>query len=412
MLALGTHPRLAAMLLAPADADERALACDLAALIEARDPCWRARSGAATLAERWQALAAFRHGRVTADASRRRWPRSSRRRSSGAAACASTPRRGDCPRTRWRRAAARVPDRIASSTRPIRCRYQLANGRSARLFDDSALYGEPWMVISELRDEARDARVLRARRWTRRGCTAISRSASPRGRVVWDANVRGIAACANAVSIASCSTANRWRSRTRRVSRRAGRCGAPARPGGVAVDRGLQQWRDARALPARVDAGARRRAARPVRRRAAGDARRLAQAGTERQDPPRRLGRTGLGEALKSRVEWTLRQKIDALAPTRIVVPSGLERRIDYASTQRRRWKAAGAPVLAVKLQELFGLADTPRIAEGRVPLTLHLLSPGGKPLQITRTCAASGTAPIRGEEGNEGPLSAASVAG
>ena len=48
-------------------------------------------------------------------------------------------------------------------------------------------------------------------------------------------------------------------------------------------------------------------------------------------------------------------------------------------------WALAGAaPVLAVKLQELFGLADTPRIADGRVPLTLHLLSPGGKPLQVT----------------------------
>jgi ATP-dependent helicase HrpB len=44
-----------------------------------------------------------------------------------------------------------------------------------------------------------------------------------------------------------------------------------------------------------------------------------------------------------------------------------------------------GAPVLAVKLQELFGLADTPRICDGRVPLTLHLLSPGGKPLQVTQ---------------------------
>src|SRR5690606_5882900 len=67
MLALGTHPRLAAMLLAP-DAPQRiALACDLAALVEARDPL-RTRSDA--LAMRWQALAAFRNGRVGADASR------------------------------------------------------------------------------------------------------------------------------------------------------------------------------------------------------------------------------------------------------------------------------------------------------------------------------------------------------
>ncbi len=58
-------------------------------------------------------------------------------------------------------------------------------------------------------------------------------------------------------------------------------------------------------------------------------------------------------------------------------MPSGLARAIDYAHD--------APPVLAVKLQELFGLADTPRIAEGRVPLTLHLLSPGGKPLQVTQ---------------------------
>jgi ATP-dependent helicase HrpB len=54
-----------------------------------------------------------------------------------------------------------------------------------------------------------------------------------------------------------------------------------------------------------------------------------------------------------------------------------MERGIHYAH--------GSAPVLAVKLQELFGLADTPRIADGRVALTLHLLSPGGKPLQVTQ---------------------------
>jgi len=67
MLALGTHPRLAAMLLAPRDRIEQALACDLAALIEARDPL---RSRSDSVAERWQALAAFRAGRVAPDASR------------------------------------------------------------------------------------------------------------------------------------------------------------------------------------------------------------------------------------------------------------------------------------------------------------------------------------------------------
>lgn len=84
-----------------------------------------------------------------------------------------------------------------------------------------------------------------------------------------------------------------------------------------------------------------------------------------------------LAQALQSRVDWELRRRLDTLAPVRIRVPSGLERPIEY--------RAGEPPVLAVKLQELFGLADTPRIAEGRVPLTLHLLSPAGRPLQVTQ---------------------------
>jgi hypothetical protein len=93
------------------------------------------------------------------------------------------------------------------------------------------------------------------------------------------------------------------------------------------------------------------------------------------------LDAEGLAGALQSRVDWNLRQRIDRLAPVRIAVPSGMERRIEYAL------EADGTPrppVLAVKLQELFGLAETPRIAEGRVPLLLHLLSPAGRPLQVT----------------------------
>jgi ATP-dependent helicase HrpB len=58
-----------------------------------------------------------------------------------------------------------------------------------------------------------------------------------------------------------------------------------------------------------------------------------------------------------------------------------MQRRIDYAIGDDG---CAAPPVLAVKLQELFGLADTPRVADGRVALTVHLLSPAGRPLQVT----------------------------
>jgi len=74
---------------------------------------------------------------------------------------------------------------------------------------------------------------------------------------------------------------------------------------------------------------------------------------------------------------WAQRQELDRLAPTHLEVPSGSHVALDYADP--------AAPVLAVKLQELFGLVETPTVAGGRVPLLLHLLSPGGRPAQVTR---------------------------
>ncbi|MGI4760748.1 MAG: ATP-dependent helicase HrpB [Janthinobacterium lividum] len=74
---------------------------------------------------------------------------------------------------------------------------------------------------------------------------------------------------------------------------------------------------------------------------------------------------------------WAQRQELDRLAPTHLEVPSGSHVTLDYTDP--------AAPVLAVKLQELFGLVETPTVAGGRVPLLLHLLSPGGRPAQVTR---------------------------
>ena len=71
------------------------------------------------------------------------------------------------------------------------------------------------------------------------------------------------------------------------------------------------------------------------------------------------------------------RQELDRLAPAALEVPSGSHITLDYSDP--------AAPVLAVKLQELFGLTETPTVAAGRVPLLLHLLSPGGRPAQVTR---------------------------
>lgn len=85
-------------------------------------------------------------------------------------------------------------------------------------------------------------------------------------------------------------------------------------------------------------------------------------------------------EALFSLVPWARRVAFDRLAPTHVEVPSGSRIALDYGDPV--------APVLAVKLQEVFGWTTTPTVCDGRVPLTLHLLSPAQRPVQVTRDLA------------------------
>ncbi|MCX5196640.1 ATP-dependent helicase HrpB [Streptomyces sp. NBC_00249] len=92
------------------------------------------------------------------------------------------------------------------------------------------------------------------------------------------------------------------------------------------------------------------------------------------------LGRIDAGQALNRLLPWATGEaaRLDELAPERIEVPSGSRIRVDYG---------AGQPVLAVKLQELFGLAETPRVAG--VPVLVHLLSPAGRPAAVTADLAS-----------------------
>ena len=83
--------------------------------------------------------------------------------------------------------------------------------------------------------------------------------------------------------------------------------------------------------------------------------------------------------ALTNRLTWQQQKRLDQWAPTHITVPSGSRRPVDYGSRP---------PVLAVRLQEMFGSDQTPAIINGRLPLTLHLLSPAGRPTQITQDLA------------------------
>jgi ATP-dependent helicase HrpB len=382
MLKLGTHPRLAAMLLAPSGRNEQALACDLAALVEARDPLtgyrgddWQAR---------WQALMDSRN--KSRDEGQANYGVSRAALSAIAQAATQWRKRIRVDAAPSANTSARelgdvllhaYPDRVARQNPNDRYRYQLSNGRSARVADDSKVLGEPWLVISELRHESKDSLVLRAApldesqlrkdfperfieqdvvRWDEQNRALIARRETRYEQIVLDSRPAGKPDPEQAAQALSDAVAN---------------YGLASLPWSEALQQWrarvicLRQWMPELKLPELSDA-----ALLDTRN----DWLKPAFLGKARLDA---LSEGELANALKALVDWNMQQQIDAHAPARISVPSGLERAIEY--------KEGAPPVLAVKLQELFGLGETPRIANNRIPLTLHLLSPGGKPLQITQ---------------------------
>ena len=91
------------------------------------------------------------------------------------------------------------------------------------------------------------------------------------------------------------------------------------------------------------------------------------------------LTRLNMMEVLRGRLPYALQTELENLAPTHFVVPSGSRLPIDYETE----------PALTVRLQEMFGLAETPRVGGNRVPLLLKLTSPAGRPVQVTRDLAS-----------------------
>lgn len=92
------------------------------------------------------------------------------------------------------------------------------------------------------------------------------------------------------------------------------------------------------------------------------------------------LSRLNLAEVLGELLDWSRKRELDRHAPTHLTVPSGSRIPVDYSDPE--------APALSVRLQELFGWTETPRIGGGRVPVVLHLLSPAQRPVQVTRDLA------------------------
>ncbi|WP_245721582.1 ATP-dependent helicase C-terminal domain-containing protein [Nocardia crassostreae] len=92
------------------------------------------------------------------------------------------------------------------------------------------------------------------------------------------------------------------------------------------------------------------------------------------------LERVDAGQALRRLLPWPEAARLEELAPERLEVPSGSKIRVDYTAER---------PVLAVKVQEVFGWSDTPALADGKIPILLHLLSPAQRPIAVTGDLAS-----------------------
>ena len=379
MHASGAAPRLAAALLRAPPA-LRALACDVLALIEARNPLRGEAARNDDLRARLSALLAWRNDRRAA-------------RTSGAdpAALAALEQAVSGWRARFGlRAEAReagaldagnllahaYPDRIARQDPANPRRYALSNGRGARLHENTQLYGEPWLVLTDLRFEERDSLILAAAPFDPDLLERDFPQRFARQRVVrWNKDTRAVEAF------------EEYRFAELVLERRAVPATADdALPALLAAIRELGldalPWSE-HACALRTRVACLREWCEDLALPDLGDAALLDS--LEDWLAPHLGGRTRLEsipaaqltQALEAKLDYAQRRAVDELAPEALPVPSGNNKRLHYAAGQ--------PPVLAVKLQELFGLADTPRIARGRVPVTLHLLSPAQRPIQVTQ---------------------------
>ncbi len=275
--------------------------------------------------------------------------------------------------------ALAFPDRIAKARGP-RGTFLLANGRAAIADAASPLADAPFVVVAEMTGIAASARILLAARLDERDLEAI---AGPRIETRLETQFDPASAALRS-----------------RAERRLGaivlasepRSVPPDETAAVALAEGIARLGIARLPWTRAQIQLRDRAA--FVRKALPEAERavwpdlseaaLAATVTQWLAPflvgATRLADIGadhLGNALDALLPWSLKQKIEADAPTHFEAPTGNRFAIDYESE--------GAPIVAIRVQELYGLGTHPAIAGGRLPLTLHLLSPAHRPVQITR---------------------------
>jgi ATP-dependent helicase HrpB len=289
------------------------------------------------------------------------------------------------------------PDRIGQRRAGVEGRYTLANGRGAHFAEAQSLAREEFIVAIDLDDRERDARILLAAPIAK---SALEEHFADRMQrtesVEWDSREQAV--LARRVVRLDALVLDEKPLRDASTDAMSTAMLAGIRELGIAA---LPWSRDARDLQARLEflrrldegeirSGANTATATSGRVSiwpAVNDAA-LAESldawlapwleGITRRD---HLARISLIDALRALLPWEQQRKLDELAPTHLEVPTGSRIRIDYLDES--------APAVSVRLQEVFGLEQTPRIGGGRVPLTFKLLSPAQRPVQVTRDLAS-----------------------
>jgi ATP-dependent helicase HrpB len=280
------------------------------------------------------------------------------------------------------------PERVAKAREPGGRSYLMAGGTGAEAAPGSGLAGASWLAIADA-DRAPGARTARIRGGVPIDeATALAAAATLRTTASEIGWVDGDVVARTVERLGAITLVERRQSDPDRVQVRAALLDGLRQEG-----LGLLTWtRGATELRERM---AFARAALGDPWPAVDDAALLGAGWPDLGNARRRadLAKIDVASALRRLLPWSVAGRLDEVAPERLPVPSGSRVRVDYADP--------AAPVLAVKVQEAFGWRDAPRLADGRVPVLLHLLSPAGRPVAVTRDLAsfwANGYPQVRAE--------------
>lgn len=383
MAGLPTHPRIAHLLLRGQAFGLGRLACDIAALLGEKDIL---RGSGADLHDRIAVMANETSSRASRGAVQR--ARQLARQFRGLLRGQALDPVADPDDARWLGAllAFAYPDRVARQRRAGGADYKLANGRAAQFGEPDALMKEPWLVVADLgsRQGQREERIyLAAALAPELFDTVLAEQVVRRDKIEWDEREGVLKAerqlCVGELVLNSDALPGLdEEARIKALSDLVRRKGLELLPWTPE----LRQWQARVALIRQLDLEERGRSEWPD----LSDAALLA---TLEEWLTPYLGRVSrlshfasldLQSILLGLLPWPLPQRLDELAPKALQVPSGSRIAIDYSDRP---------PVLAVRLQELFGLAETPRIVGGRQIVLLHLLSPARRPVQVTQDLAS-----------------------